>query len=170
MKVSEIRVGMVYHNGKDGLRKVLAIKNVTNPMRDVVAVVQYQLLAAKQEREWDTKTQQWKTLIGTTAVMSLDGFAAWAKASHDDASAMDVMYGLQAKKLKLSPGESAFMASILAEAPDATAGTCITFNHTEGRAVYGLEKKGMVIKLDGQVEVTRLGGAWLKGQAATTKG
>lgn len=167
MKVSEIRVGLVYHNGKDGLRKVLAIKNVTNPMRDVVEVVCYQILAAKQEREWDTQAQQWKSLIGTSAVMSLDGFAAWAKSSHEEASALEVMCRLQAKKLKLSPGEKAFMESILAESAEATVGTCVSFDHTEGRAVSGLEKKGMVIRLDGQAEITNLGGAWLKNQSAT---
>lgn len=166
MKATEIRVGLVYHNGKDGLRKVLAINKVTNPMRDVVDVVSYQLLAAKQEREWDTQAQKWKPLIGTTSVMSLDGFAAWAKSSHDVESTQGIMCSMAAKKLKLSPGEKSFMASILEEAPDAKAGTCISVELGEGRATAGLEKKGLLHRLDGQIELTPLGEAWLKVQAA----
>lgn len=167
MKAAEIRVGAIYHNGKEGVRKVLVIENVTNPMGDVVPVVTYQLLAAKQERGWNSKTHQMDTLIGTTLKMSLDGFAAWARSTHGEASAQDLLCDLAAGKLKLSPGELAYMNSILAEAPDATKGTCITFDHTEGRAVSGVAKKGLVLRLDGEVELTQLGAAWLRKQVAT---
>lgn len=167
MKAAEIRAGAIYHNGKEGVRKVLVIENVTNPMGGVVPVVTYQLLAAKQEREWNAKTQQMDSLIGTTAKISLDGFAAWAKSGHDEASAQSLMCGLAAAKVKLSPGELAYMNSVLAEAPDAKKGTCITFDHTEGRAVSGVAKKGLVLRLDGEVEITELGAAWLCKQSAT---
>ncbi|AQH05756.1 hypothetical protein A9R05_42835 (plasmid) [Burkholderia sp. KK1] len=65
------------------------------------------------------------------------------------------------KNLKLSFGETAFMKSVLSEAGRVRAGTLVTYDHTEGRAVAGLAKKGLVVKLDGQVQVTESGAAWL---------
>lgn len=165
MKVHEIRTGSIYHNGKEGVRKVLEIKDVKNPMGDFVPVVTYLLLAAKAERSWNSKNQQMESLIGTSAKMSLEGFASWAKEEHGEASAEVLLCGLAAAKLKLSPGELAYMKSVFAEAPDATIGTCITFNHTEGRAVSGVAKKGLVLRRSGEVELTQLGVAWLRKQA-----
>ena len=41
-----------------------------------------------------------------------------------------------------------------------TAGTTISYNHMEGRAVGGLEKKGLVVRRKGEVEVTPVGEEW----------
>ena len=72
-----------------------------------------------------------------------------------------------ADKEKLSPGELAFMASALDEAGGKiTAGTMINYDHTEGRAVGGLEKKGLVCRHKGEVEVTAIGENWLFDAAA----
>lgn len=64
-------------------------------------------------------------------------------------------------EVRLSLGEETFMMSVLAEAGRASAGTLISYNHTEGRAVSGLAKKGMVVRLDGEVQLTDAGAAWL---------
>ncbi|WP_186215105.1 hypothetical protein [Burkholderia gladioli] len=65
------------------------------------------------------------------------------------------------QNIKLSFGETAFMKSVLSEAGRVRSGTLVTYDHTEGRAVAGLAKKGLVIKLDGQVQVTESGAEWL---------
>ena len=68
---------------------------------------------------------------------------------------------------KLSPGELAFMASALDEAGGKiTAGTMINYDHTEVRAACGLEKKGMVIRHQGEIEVTEAGAKWFSEAAA----
>lgn len=64
-------------------------------------------------------------------------------------------------EVKLSVGEETFMKSVLTEAGRATAGMRISFAHTEGRAVSGLAKKGLVLRLDDEVELTDIGAAWL---------
>lgn len=63
--------------------------------------------------------------------------------------------------LKLSVGEEAFMRSVLEEAGRSPVGTLVSFDHTEGRAVSGLAKKGMVVRKSGEVEITEAGAAWL---------
>lgn len=45
-------------------------------------------------------------------------------------------------------------------------GTVISFDHTEGRAVGGLTRKGLFIRHKGEVEVTAVGAEWFaKAQA-----
>lgn len=74
---------------------------------------------------------------------------------------------LQAIGTKLSVGELAYMRSALEEAGGViTAGTRIQYDHTEGRAVSGLAKKGMVMLRDGETEVTPLGAAWFLAQSS----
>ncbi|KVK78151.1 hypothetical protein WJ47_17160 [Burkholderia ubonensis] len=63
--------------------------------------------------------------------------------------------------IKLSFGEEAFMRAVLEEAGPAKAGRRVPFNHMEGRTVSGLAKKGFVVRLDGEVEITDVGAAWL---------
>lgn len=109
-----------------------------------------------------------ESLVGTSAKLSFDGFALWAKVELDEASAEGLLCELAVAKLKLSPGELAYMKSVLKEAPDATQGTCISFDHTEGRAVSGVAKKGLVLRFDGEAELTKLGVAWLRMQVVTT--
>ncbi|KVD92936.1 hypothetical protein WS63_07835 [Burkholderia stagnalis] len=79
-------------------------------------------------------------------------------------SSKDAIKKAQAKRSrskKLSFGEEVFMKSVLAEAGRADAGTLVSFDHTEGRAVSGLEKKGLVVRLDDEVRLTDVGAAWL---------
>ncbi|RQP96545.1 hypothetical protein [Burkholderia stagnalis] len=64
-------------------------------------------------------------------------------------------------KVKLSPGEEYFMRSVLREAGLVSAGTRVSFDHTEGRAVSGLAKKGLLVRLDGEAQLTEAGAAWL---------
>lgn len=68
-------------------------------------------------------------------------------------------------KVKLSLSEEAFMKSVLKEAGPALAGSTVSYDHTEGRAVSGLAKKGLVMRRVGDVELTALGAEWLS-QAA----
>ena len=69
-------------------------------------------------------------------------------------------------QVALSPGEMAFMTSVLDEAgEDVGQGTMVSFDHTEGRAVSGLAKKGLVVRHKGEVELTELGTTWLRNSA-----
>ncbi|MCK8652985.1 Lrp/AsnC family transcriptional regulator [Ralstonia insidiosa] len=69
------------------------------------------------------------------------------------------------RTVKLSVGEEAFMQSVLKEAGPASAGSSVSYDHMEGRAVSGLAKKGLVVRHVGEVELTALGATWLR-QAA----
>lgn len=73
--------------------------------------------------------------------------------------------GTTSGTVKLSFGEEAFMQSVLKEAGPASAGSTVSYDHMEGRAVSGLAKKGLVVRHVGEVELTALGAAWLS-QAA----
>jgi hypothetical protein len=67
---------------------------------------------------------------------------------------------LQAAKVKLSPGEAAFVESVRKElgGDKAREGTLISYDHTEGRAVAGLEKKGLVRRVcGGEIALQALG-------------
>ncbi|WP_186157236.1 hypothetical protein [Burkholderia gladioli] len=64
-------------------------------------------------------------------------------------------------EVRLSFGEDAYMRSVLKEAGRITAGTLVSFDQTEGRAVSGLAKKGLVVRLDGEVQITDAGAMWL---------
>ncbi|WP_157662086.1 hypothetical protein [Burkholderia ubonensis] len=66
--------------------------------------------------------------------------------------------------VKLSFGEEVFMRSVLKEAGRAKAGMLVSFDHTEGRAVSGLAKKGLVVRIDRtrEVQITDAGAAWLE--------
>jgi len=153
MKVNEIQVGKYYHDAKEGVREVLAIEG--GPLR-----VKYKLLAAKQTQEYDYKTRAMKSRIGEIAVVSLETFASWAKSVHDQGSIEDVLLTLEAKKVKLSPGEQAFVRGALEAAEGKLeAGKRVGIDHTEGRAVAGLVKKGVVHRIGDEAEFTRLGAA-----------
>jgi hypothetical protein len=73
----------------------------------------------------------------------------------------DVSQATFAAEGKLSSGEDAFMRSVLVEAGRAHTGTLVSFDHTEGRAVSGLAKKGLVVRLGDEVRLTDVGAAWL---------
>ncbi|WDD90249.1 hypothetical protein Bsp3421_000070 (plasmid) [Burkholderia sp. FERM BP-3421] len=80
---------------------------------------------------------------------------------------LPVVASSEATGPKLSRGEQAFMHTILAEAGRAPAGTLVPVEHTEGRAVSGLARKGLVIRLDTEAQLTEVGAAWLA--AATSR-
>lgn len=95
MKPQEIQVGRIYHDGKVGLREVLAIGGL---------FVSYRLLAEKAKREFP-----WH---GVERTISLAAFAVWAKVECEPAGAQ-VLLRLQAaffdfdpKGLCLPPRES----------------------------------------------------------------
>lgn len=162
MKLNEIQVGKYYHDAKDGVREVLAIEG--QPLR-----VRYKLLAAKQTQEYDYKTRAMKSLIGGVTIVSLEAFAAWAKSVHDQGSIDDVLLALEAKRVKLSPGEKAFVRSALDAAEGKLeAGKRVGIDHTEGRAVAGLVKKGVVHRFGSEAEFTRLGAACAQAAKAVT--
>ncbi|WP_080432628.1 hypothetical protein [Burkholderia ubonensis] len=83
-------------------------------------------------------------------------------------SSKDAIKKAQAKRgrsKKLSFGEEVFMKSVLREVGCASAGTLVSFDHTEGRAVSGLAKKGFVVRQDAEVKITEAGAAWLAAAA-----
>lgn len=159
MKVSEIKAGCIYFNGKDSVREVFAMGNNSS-------IVHYRLLAARQEQEWSSDAKAMVSVIGKAAACKIESFATWAKESFSPEGGQQLLVRLQAKKIKLSPGEKAFMQSAAVEAGGVgKVGTHIQFNHTESRAVGGLEKKGLVVRHKGEVEVTPLGEAWFDNAA-----
>lgn len=154
MKVQDIVVGKTYGDNKQGLRKVVAIEG--SPLR-----VRYEILAAKIERELG-KDLVYVSIIGQESRCDLESFARWAKAGYDCDEAQRVLLSLRAVKVKLSLGESLFMDGVLKKTGRRAldAGAHITYNHTEGRAVAGLEKKGLLRRVGaGEVEVLPLGSA-----------
>ena len=155
MKQSDIAPGVAYSDKKLGVREVVSISGGGN------SVVTYRLLAAKVTEEYSWLQGTTVSLIGATFSMTLAAFAAWAEESlPGDALALRLAQ-LKAQAIKLSPGELAYMQDAMQEAGGAiTAGTLIQFDHTEGRAVSGLAKKGLVERLDGEALVTELGAAW----------
>lgn len=162
MKPADIQVGKFYHDGKFGLREVIQIDGAPREVR-------YKIHSAKQENEWVPSKKATVSVIGQEASVLMQSFCAWAETVHDEAGMKSVMTKIQARRIKLSVGEMAYMKAVMTECGTlpAAAGTLITFDHTEGRAVGGLQKKGLVLRLDGQVEITELGAAVLLVMAET---
>jgi len=73
---------------------------------------------------------------------------------------------IQAGKIKLSPAEHGYMVGLLDDDPHGRpqqAGEVVTYEPIEGRAVSGLEKKGLLRRVgDGKAEVLPLGAALLQ--------
>ncbi|MCK4120400.1 hypothetical protein ACI2UK_27015 [Ralstonia nicotianae] len=159
MKPSDIKPGKFYHDTKAGVREVLAIEGA--PLR-----VKYKVLAAKQTQEYDYESRAMKSIIGSAAIVTLEAFAAWAKSEHDENSVADLLLNLEARKVKLSPGEQAFVRAAVAETEGKiSSGMRIEIEHMEGRAVAGLVKKGLVIRDGGEAEFTKLGAAFAVAEA-----
>lgn len=154
MNINDITVGAIYHDGKSGVREVLAKEE--QPIK-----VRYRLLAAKQEREWSHQLKSDVSVIGRKETCTLQSFAAWAKIRLDPAAGAQLVVDLQARKIKLSPGELAFMEAARSKCYGKT-GDLIPISHMEGRAVSGLEKKGMVVRRADGAEVTQHGAAWFR--------
>lgn len=161
MKVADIKVGGFYHDGKAAVREVLAIA----PDGAGIERVEYRILAAKVMQEHSYAEKRTVSVIGTTTSCHLTSFAAWAKLGLSKSDCDDLLTRLAASRVKLSPGELAFMESAIDEAGGISVGTMISFDHTEGRAVGGLEKKELVLRHKGEIEVTALGAAWFRNAA-----
>ena len=164
MKPKEIQVGHVYHDGKVGFREVVAIDGVNNRVR-------YRLLAAKVERELGRDGVA-KSILGMESNVTLSAFAAWAKIGYGRREGAKVLLGLRAEKIKLSPGEIAFVEGVWREFQDGlcTAGTTVSYDQTDWRAVAGLEKKGLVRRSGtGEVELLALGAARINAMSVKTE-
>ncbi|WP_341744670.1 hypothetical protein [Azonexus hydrophilus] len=159
MKQSEIQAGECYFDGKEGIREVVSI----DPK---IPTVKYRLLSAKITQEYSWTKGQMVSLIGSETTCNLSSFASWAKHHVPQAEIGNIMLRIAAKKIKLAPGEKMFMNSALDESGGAIVeGTSISFDHTEGRAVSGLEKKGLLVRDNREVTVTALGAAWFANAA-----
>lgn len=157
MKLSEIKVGHIYHDGKQGLREVVDVNRIQS-------VVRYRLLAAKNERQ--LSQNNWSSVLGLECNVSLQGFAAWAKSCYTQEDGRKLLLRLQAAKIKLSPGEIAFVQGVQAEIEGQTLGapSVISYDHTEGRAVAGLERKGLLRRMaGGEAELLPMGAALISG-------
>lgn len=157
MKLQDIQIGRIYHDGKQGLREVVGIKGS----------VRYRLLAAKVERQFGRNGQP-ESLLGRESEVTMGAFAAWAKVGYSAEEGRCVLLRLQAAKVKLSLGEEAFLTRLLDEVEGRLlgVGSVVSYDHTEGRAVAGLEKKGLLRRVGGrESEVLPLGAGRLVAMA-----
>ncbi|VVE18434.1 MULTISPECIES: hypothetical protein [Pandoraea] len=155
MKHDQIQAGMFYHDAKAGVREVIVIEGA--PLR-----VKYRVLAAKQTQAYDYESRAMKSLIGSESVVSLESFASWARSAHDRRSIDSVLLSLEARRVKLSPGEQAFVRATLDAAHGKIAdGMRVGIDHTEGRSVAGLVKKGIVVRDGDEAVITKLGAAYV---------
>lgn len=154
MKISDIKVGHYYYDGKKGIRLVLNIDQERKTLT-------YQLIDAKQTKEYNRLTGQMQDMINKVVDMSLQSFAAWAKSGHDQQSIEAVLLSLKAGAIKLSPGEMEFMKVAIQEVGrPVLAGLLLGIDRTELRAAKGLAKKGLIIIEDEEAQFTALGQAW----------
>ena len=159
MKANEIKVGGFYHDNRDGVREVLSIQQ----LQPNVTTVEYRVLAARVAQEFDSERKEMVSVIGTTASCLLPSFAAWAKSFLTELECQQLLLNMTARKIKLAPGELAFMTSAMDEVSGQLQdGMRIDGAHTEGRAVSGLQKKGLLIRdqKTGEAEITTLGASW----------
>lgn len=163
MKIADIRVGDIYYDGKSGLREVLWIAGA--PLR-----VQYRILESRLKYKYSYVQQATIPVIGSEGSCALEAFASWARQGLSWEESDLLMLELRARNIKLSPGELAYMSSVYDETDgSASVGLTISFDHTEGRAVGGLEKKGLVERLRAAASLTDLGVAWLRAEAKSRK-
>lgn len=156
MRVLDIQVGKIYYDGKDSVREVIGI---SSPGGDV----RYRRLAARQAQQWSSTEGKMISTVGSESCCRLESFAVWAKSAFDAEGGRLLLLDLRAREAKLSTGEFAFMRSAKEESGgEITTGTRIQVDHTEGRAVSGLSKKGFVIRDGSEAEVTDLGAAWFR--------
>ena len=166
MKSGEIKQGGFYYDGKSAIREVLSIA----PRHSGVVCVEYRIVTAKALKKYAPAQQQVVATAGTTAVCHLTSFAVWAKKCLSKIACDELVLRLEASRIKLSAGELAFMESALDEAGgEIQAGTPINFDHTEGRAISGLQKKLLLVRRKGEADVTSLGAAWFKIAAEARK-
>lgn len=172
MKTSSIEIGGIYYDNKVGVREVVSMDGAS---RCDDTRVTYRILAAKAEREYCHAKKAMVSLIGSTSKCDLASLAAWAKVKVPDGEKGALLAQIAASKMRLPPGEAAFMASVFREcagtAPLA-AGTSISFSPDETRQVHRIEKKGLVSvsmsAAGGEIVLTDLGAAWLRAHGNTT--
>lgn len=156
MKTKEIVVGGFYHDLKVGIREVLSIGQ-NDAGSDIV---EFRIIAAKAAQEWDDKQREMVSVIGTTSLCHLSSFATWAKKSLNKAECEELMLRMKARKTTISPGEKAFLCSVLHETEGKVlAGVRVSTEQSEKRAITGLVKKGLLTcDTDGsEVEFTAFG-------------
>lgn len=165
MKANEVVVGGVYYDGKVGMREIVSI--VPGPQKTSDRRVTYRILSAKVEQEYSYADKKMISVIGTACSCDLASLAQWAKVKIENDGRELLLTELAAKKLRLPPGEKAFMVSLGDECMDCS----ISFAFNETRQARGVEKKGLV-KVDqpragsnGEVTLTGLGVAWMRANA-----
>lgn len=166
MHTNKLTVGGIYHDGKLGVREITAIER----HQSVVERVTYTILAAKHEVD-NSYVSGPLSLIGTTSTCDLTSFARWAKTEVLPKEKEELLANIAASKLRLPPGEAAFMKSVTsafdAEQP-ITAGTSVSYNFNETRSARGMEKKGLATVVagpagaGGEINLTELGAAWCR--------
>lgn len=157
MKKSEIETSAVYWDNKWGIRRLEAICHDT-------CNVTYRHLSALQERQYDWK-EGMVEIIGKTDTMTLASFCSWAKAKLTEGQAEIQVLELKSKRIKLSIGETALMASLVPETHDVEflRGTAFPVQSFERRSAKGLLAKGLLDEFDGaQATVSELGAAWVR--------
>ena len=173
MKKTEVVNGGRYHDGKVGVREVVSITaaSALNPAR-----VTYRILAAKVEQEYSYTEKKIVTTIGSTSSCDITSFAQWAKTKLSEIECQQLLVDLAAKKLRLAPGEKAFMASVAKEYSGADgqpqAGCTVSFSFNETRQARGVEKKGIATVSvcragsGGEITLTALGASWIRAHCA----
>lgn len=162
MKAKEIVVGGVYADGKLGVREVISI---ISDARYEDQRVTYRILAAKVEQEYSYADKKMVSVIGSESQCNLASFSQWARLKVENVG--ELISELTARKLKLPPGERAFMDSVAMSGVPSGAGHSASFEFNEMRQARGLEKKGLVIVegaagKGGDVILTELGAAWIR--------
>lgn len=167
MKISSIEVGGIYHDNKQGVREVVSMDGAAG-CRDTRAT--YRILAAKVAQEYSYADQAVVSLLGTASKCDLGSFAAWAKVVVPTKEKDALLADLAAKRLRLAPGEAAFMASVAMEFDQefpAKAGAAVSFKFNETRSARGVAKKGLATVSMGSpgsggvLTLTELGAAWV---------
>lgn len=165
MKIKDIVIGGRYHDSKVGVREIVDIRNGTR--------VTYRILSAKATQEYSYADKKVVSTIGTTSSCDLTSFAQWAKIKLGESEYTQLLIELTTKKLRLPPGEKAFMESVAEEFNDgefpASIGTTVSFSFNETRLARGIEKKGLAVVsmaqtrgAGGEIKLTALGASWIR--------
>lgn len=162
MKVADIKAGGIYHDGKLGIREITRVTAGAQRSQDRV---EYRILAAKVTQEYSYAEKQMMPVIGTTATCTVASFAAWAKVSLSAEACATLLTELAAAKLKLTPGEVAYLTALAAQVTSAAlSGAKVQLVASDSRRpVTGLTNKGLLVcHPDNVLELTSLAAAWLR--------
>lgn len=163
MRVKDIVVGGVYHDGKMGVRKVLSIA------RDDAGMdrVRYSIMESKVRHSFDHRVGKMVSIIGNESSCHLTSFATWAWRQISTSEYKQIQVSLEAGRTKLTPGEQKFLLDL---ANPIYEGSRIQAPSTYKRTLSGLEKKGLLVLVEpsGEVEFTALG-AYIAEQSHATQ-